>query len=177
MEVMLMIYQELKSLDAERWTLGSIIDSPDTILIISDIIQPHDFFSKNNQIIYSSCLELWVDGLLNIINLNEKLKEKGKLDDVGGLDYIVSLSIIPTTANIKHHANLIKKFSLLRKIYELGNNIINQNNITDIKEVIVDIESQLINIEQEIRAHTKISSKDIIREIYKDWDNTIPSKT
>src|SRR3990167_5001048 len=120
----------LKSLEAEQWVIGSILNSPDTILTISDIISPNDFYSKRNQIIYSNCLELWIDGDLDTLHLTERLKEKGQLEESGGIDYIVSLiTVTPTSANIKHHAEIVKKFAVLRNLYKLGNNLI--QTITD----------------------------------------------
>jgi replicative DNA helicase len=171
-----MSYEKIQSLEAEQWVLGSILNEPDTILIVSDIITPNDFYSKKNQAIYSCCLELWVDGLLNIINLHERLKEKGILDEYGGVDYISYLSLIPTSANIKHYANIVKKYSILRGLYILGNNLISTiDNTSDVKEVITKTEDELIHLSQRLLSQSSVSAQEIIKDIYNEWDNKTPT--
>jgi len=166
----------LKSLEAEQWVIGSILNSPDSILIISDIISPDDFYSKRNQIIYSNCLELWIDGDLDTLHLTERLKEKGQLEESGGIDYIVSLiTVTPTSANIKHHAEIVKKFAVLRNLYKLGNNLIQTiTDTSDIKRVETFEEDRLKTAATEIfpweqdKANTPAPRQDFV---------TFPEKT
>ena len=149
--------------------------SPDSILIISDIISPDDFYSKRNQIIYSNCLELWIDGDLDTLHLTERLKEKGQLEGSGGIDYIVSLiTVTPTSANIKHHAEIVKKFAVLRNLYKLGNNLIQTiTDTSDIKRVITEVEDTILNLSQRFTPPSSITATEIIKEIYQEWDNKL----
>ena len=173
-----MSYQTLKSLEAESWVIGSILVEPDIILKISDVITYEDFYSKKNQIIYSACMELWIDEMLDTLHLTERLKEKNKLDEAGGIDYIVNLSVnTPTTANIQQYVGTIKKFSILRSLYMLGNQITNTiKNDSDIKKVITEIEDTLIQTSQRLSPAKSITAQEIIKDIYREWENVLPAK-
>lgn len=173
-----MSYETLKSFEAESWVIGAILIETDIILKISDVITFDDFYSKKNQIIYSACMELWVDGLLDTLHLTERLKEKGKLDEAGGIDYIVNLATnTPTTANILHHIEIIKKFSILRSLYRLGNQITNTiKSDSDIKKVITEIEDTLMQTSQRLSLAKSITAQEIIKEIYREWENITPKK-
>lgn len=172
-----MSYETLKSLEAESWVIGSILTEPDTLLKISDVITFEDFFSKKNQIIYSCCMELWIDGMLDSLHLTERLKEKGKLDEAGGIDEIVKLSIIPTTVNILHHVNIVKKFSILRSLFRLGNQITNTiKSDSEIKKVITEIEDTIIQTSQRLSPARSITAQEIIKDIYREWESIIPVK-
>lgn len=168
-----MSYENIKSLNAESWVIGSILTEPDTLLTVSDIITTDDFYSNKHKIIYSACMELWLDGFLDVLHLTERLKEKGKLDEVGGIEAITELSVsIPTTVNIRHHTELVKKFSILRSLYRLGNKI--TATITDnsnVKDVILEIENEIIKANERITIKKGVSAIEIVKDIYREWDN------
>jgi len=80
------------NLDAEQSVIGSMIMDRDAIVDVSDILTKEDFYSAQNAILYENMIELFKEGMaVDLITLNNRLREKNIPEDVAGMSYIADI--------------------------------------------------------------------------------------
>ncbi len=100
--------------------MGGILINNDAINNVIDIITPEDFYKESHSAIYGAMVELYnQDEPIDIITVSQYLAFQNKLDVIGGTEYLASLvESVSTSAGITHHAQIIKEFSIRRKLIE-----------------------------------------------------------
>jgi len=108
------------SIEAEQAVLGGILINNDAINSVLDIIAPDDFYKESHSAIYEAMVELYnQDEPIDIITVSQYLAAHNRLDTTGGTEYLTSLvESVSTSAGIVHHAQIIKDFSIRRKLIE-----------------------------------------------------------
>jgi len=107
-----------QNLDAEQAVLGTILLQDKSILKIAEILSPEDFYRDAHKTIYRAMLDLFErrepHDLITIANI---LTDRNKLDEVGGAAYLAQLTdVIPFSGSLVHHAEIIRKKSVLRQL-------------------------------------------------------------
>ena len=112
-------------LDAEEAVLGSLLIDSEAIPEIDTIIGTEDFFSEQNQLVYSACHNLSLrDEAINQITVAQELVRHGKLDEIGGASYLSHLvSIVPTSLHVKHYAQIVFRLSTMRRLISAAGQI------------------------------------------------------
>ncbi len=112
-------------LDAEEAVLGSLLIDNEAITEIDTIIGTEDFFSEQNQLVYSACHNLFLrDEAINQITVAQELVRHGKLDEIGGASYLSHLvSIVPTSLHVKHYAQIVFRLSTMRRLISAAGQI------------------------------------------------------
>ena len=97
-----------QNLDAERACLGSMLLDREAIEIAIDTLKEDDFYSAQHRIVFKAVLELYNQAIpVDIITLNNYLKNSNELEKVGGVVYVSSLlDEVPTSANIEYYAKI-----------------------------------------------------------------------
>ncbi|HDL3291888.1 TPA: replicative DNA helicase, partial [Mannheimia haemolytica] len=113
------------SIEAEQAVLGGIMLSNDHWDNVAERVQPHDFYNYAHRIIFEQMAELVRHNKpIDIITLDQALKDKGVLQDVGGFAYLAELSKnTPSAANILAYADIVRDRSDLRSVISAGNQI------------------------------------------------------
>ncbi|MCF6185869.1 MAG: replicative DNA helicase [Desulfobulbaceae bacterium] len=107
-----------QNLDAEQAVLGTVLLQDNSILKIAEILSPEDFYRDAHKTIYRSMLDLFEKrephDLITVANL---LGDRNKLEEIGGPAYLALLTdIIPFSGTLVHHAEIIRKKSVLRQL-------------------------------------------------------------
>jgi replicative DNA helicase len=112
-------------LDAEEAVLGSLLIDSESITEIDTIIGAEDFFSEQNQLVYTACRNLFLrDEAINQITVAQDLVRQTKLDDIGGVSYLSHLvSIVPTSLHIRHYAQIVFRLSIMRRLISAAGQI------------------------------------------------------
>jgi len=112
-------------LDAEEAVLGLLLIDNEAIPEIDTIIGTEDFFSEQNQLVYSACHNLSLrDEAINQITVAQELVRHGKLDEIGGASYLSHLvSIVPTSLHVKHYAQIVFRLSTMRRLISAAGQI------------------------------------------------------
>ena len=113
------------SIEAEQSVLGSMIMDHDAVIVASEILIPSDFYRPDHSQIFGAIMELYTTGNpIDLITIQDKLVQKGVLEQVGGLAYIAELaSSVPTSAHIKQYAKIVQEKSTLRKLIKVSSDI------------------------------------------------------
>jgi replicative DNA helicase len=106
--------------DAEEAVIGSLLIDGTAIYKIAALLEPSDFYSERNSLIYGACLALYQrpeSETINQITVAQELDRQGKLAECGGAAYLSHLiSICPTSLDIEDYANIVYRLSIMRQL-------------------------------------------------------------
>ncbi|MFA6050500.1 MAG: replicative DNA helicase [Candidatus Paceibacterota bacterium] len=141
-----------QALESEMALLGGIMQSPDAIHEVNDLLTPDCFYADKHKAIFETMLELNGRGdPIDLISLSSRLSEKNLLDRVGGRSYLTELiQSIPPASNIRHYAELVKKKYTLRRLIQSAEQIgeMGFDEGTAIDELLDKAEKQIFDISQ-----------------------------
>lgn len=108
-------------IEAERSVLGAMLLSGAALDAARVMLRTEDFFLLRHRMIWEAMLELSAqstDSLgIDNVQLCDKLRQLGKLDDCGGVSYIAELvQDVVSAAQILTHARIVKEHSLRRQL-------------------------------------------------------------
>lgn len=103
---------------AEQSVLGAVFISPDTIISLTDELDPDDFYKPANKIVFKTMLSLFKKGEpIDATTMVSALTNQGEIKEIGGLNYVVELvNSTPTSKNVEHYAKLVKEKATLRRV-------------------------------------------------------------
>ena len=115
------------ALEAEAAVLGAmILDYRVCGEVVQILSGAADFFKPAHMAIYQALVELYDQHQsIDVVQLQQKLRDQGVLEQVGGLDYVVELAeSTPLAASAGHYARIVKDKSTLRRLIESAGRII-----------------------------------------------------
>ncbi|HII3839955.1 TPA: replicative DNA helicase [Pasteurella multocida] len=144
--------KEMYSLESEQSVLGSLLVKNDCFDEVSAIIHTEDFYIVHHKIIFNAISSLLHQGQpVDILTLEQKLKEEKNFQENGTLAYIAELvKNTPSAANAKAYAELISEYSRRRQLHCLGQYIIDNTkkhcSIPEFDHILAESEKSLFNI-------------------------------
>ena len=125
MDEELMQRQQPQSLEAEQAVLGSILIDSRCVTDVIGLLQPGDFYLKQNQQIFETIYTMFnFSQTIDPVTVLDKMKELGYYDD-RSRDYILQLmEITPTAANVVRYANIVRDKAMLRGLGKAGEEIV-----------------------------------------------------
>jgi replicative DNA helicase len=109
--------------EAEQGVLGCVLLSPNDCL--GECIEkfkdgPEVFYDLRHQTIFAVLLELFEKRqAIDVITLQQLLKDKQLLEQVGGIAYLASLpDAVPSAANLSYYVEIVQEKHLLRKMIQ-----------------------------------------------------------
>jgi len=107
--------------EAEQGVLGCVLLSPNDCLgqcIEKLKAGAEHFYDLRHQTIYSSLVEMYDHReAIDIITLQQRLKDKQLLDEIGGIPYLNALQDgVPSAANLSYYLDIVLEKFLLRKM-------------------------------------------------------------
>ena len=112
-------------IDAEEAVIGSLLIDGTAIYKITTLLQPPDFYSERNSLVYEACLSLYQRSeAINQITVAQELARREKLEACGGAAYLSHLiSICPTSLDIEHYAQIVHRLSVMRRLISAADQI------------------------------------------------------
>lgn len=109
------------SIEAECGVLGCILLSPNDCMgdCITKLKAAADtFYDLRHQTIYATMQEMYdARDAIDLVTLQQKLRDRKQLDNVGGLVYLSSLAdAVPSAANLEYYLNIVREKYLLRRL-------------------------------------------------------------
>ena len=113
------------SKSAEQSVIGSMILDPETVITVTVILEAEDFYDKRYGLIFSAITGLEKEGKpIDIITIENRIKEMDQPLGAIETDVLKELVIaVPTSVNVVHHAEIVYKNSLLRKLIKVAEKI------------------------------------------------------
>lgn len=141
-----------QNIEAEQSVLGSLMLDKNAIIRVADILQPGDFYRPNHNVIFDVMVELYENGQpIDFLTMNNRLEERGKLEEIGGPAYLSTLvNIVPTAAHTLHYAKIVHHKKVLRDLIEAAEDIAKLGFMEEenIERVLDEAEQRIFKISQ-----------------------------
>lgn len=139
------------SIEAEQAVLGGILLSNTHWENVVEHVIAEDFYTAAHRLIFQELENLARQNQpMDLITLDQALKNKGVIEDVGGFAYLAELSKnTPSAANIIAYADIVREKAVLRELIGVGNNIAQiayQPKGRDIKTILDEAEREVFQI-------------------------------
>jgi replicative DNA helicase len=108
--------------EAESAVLGAmILDSACIDDVAEIIVRPEDFYNPAHTALYDVIIRLHRDNIpIDMVMLNQKLRDQGKLEQIGGVEYLIALGdSVPSSSSAKYYAGVVREKALARDMYDL----------------------------------------------------------
>ncbi len=105
--------------------LGAMLVSGNAVAIVSELLQPDDFYRRSHATIYQTILDMYGRGEnVDSITLTNALSNRGLLDEVGGKAVVHTLAAtVPAVANARHYAQIVRDTATYRGLIRAGTEI------------------------------------------------------
>jgi len=112
--------------EAEQAVLGAMLLDQDAALKAVQILEDASFYREAHRRIFRAMVALLDRGdVLDPLVLRDELDRRADLDAAGGMDYLAELlDTVPTAANIEFHARIVRDKALLRRLIEVGTQLV-----------------------------------------------------
>ena len=139
------------AVEAEAALIGSIILD---WRVAGDVIQvlhgSEDFYKPAHAALYETLLELYDEHQsIDMVQLNQRLVDKGMLEQVGGLEYLVQLAEqVPSAASANHYARIVREKAIIRRLIEVSGDVLHAcyNSAEPAQELLDQAERQIFEI-------------------------------
>src|SRR6188768_2772564 len=117
------------SAEAEQGVLGCVLLDPNTCLglcIEKFKPGPEVFYDLRHQTIYESFVAMYDKREpIDIIVLQQRLKDRGLLDQIGGIAYLNALQdAVPSAANLSYYLDIVEEKFLMRKMIQTCSGVV-----------------------------------------------------
>lgn len=159
------------SLEAEVAVLGGLLNDPDAVTRVVEIIDDTMFFREAHRRIFRAVSRLFArSAVVDVITVGDELRNTGELDSSGGLPYLAELlDAVPTAANIQYHARIVQSKALLRRLIDASSQIVRdvyEQGERPVEEVLDQAEQRIFKVAQSHDRGGFVRIKQILRETF-----------
>lgn len=162
------------SLEAEQAVLGGIMLSNQYWDGVSERVIAADFYTSAHRLIFQEMENLVrSESPIDLITLDQALKNKGISDEVGGFAYLAELSNnTPNSINILAYADIVREKAILRELIAVSNRIAESSyhpQGKDIKLILDDAEREVFAIAEK-RSNSDEGPQNVVGVLEKTLD-------
>ena len=170
-----------QNLEAEQSTLGSMMIDRGALEKGVEILKPVDFYREAHGSIFD-CLTSLAERNepVDIVTVQEELRNRKKLDLVGGTEYLLALiDSVPSSANIEYYAKIVEEKAILRRLIDSCSQIISWSHKgeDDAESIIDKAERQIFQISQkrmgEYFSHIRVLAHQAFEKIELQYNHNI----
>jgi len=112
-------------MEAEQSVLGGLMLDNEAWELIADLINEKDFYRHDHALIFRAIAALSEsDKPYDVVTMSDWLEQRKELDNIGGLAYLgILANDTPTAVNIKAYAEIVREYSVLRNLIQVGHQI------------------------------------------------------
>jgi replicative DNA helicase len=162
--------------EAEQGVLGCVLLSPGDCL--GDCVEKFKsgsevFYDLRHRTVYEVLVEMYDKReAIDVITLQQRLKDKQQLDQVGGIAYLASLpDTVPSAANLGYYLEIVQEKHILRKMIQTCTEVVGRvyDHEGEVDALLDEVERDILRI-SEARVEGKT---DKIKELVKKAITTI----
>jgi replicative DNA helicase len=162
------------SIEAEQGVLGCVLLAPNEKLgetIEKFKVGSEVFYDLRHRTVYELLVEMYdKKEPIDLITLQQKLKDRQQLEAVGGLPYLASLpDAVPSAANLDYYQEIVREKYLLRKMIQTCTEVVGRvyEHEGEIEALLDEVEKDILHI-SEARVESESSTiKDLVRTAIK----------
>jgi len=159
------------SIEAEQGVLGCVLLDPSTGLpaCIEKFKGGKEvFYDLRHQALYEVLVEMSeAREAIDLITVQQRLKDKGMLEAVGGVAYLGQLQdAVPSAANLGYYAEIVREKRLLRNLLQTATGVISRIYETeaDVDEFVDQVEAELLRAGEERVESSTQGIKDLVHK-------------
>lgn len=165
--------------EIERAVIGACIISPDALSRVIEILKPEDFYDISARTVYRVILRMYESGSqVDILTVSDELMKAGEFDRIGGEAYITEvLSRITTTVNAGYHADILKGYSVRRKLISACEKIsgLAYKGDKETPEILSETERLIFDASQGKEAIMPLSAGEISEGVFREIEEAYKS--
>jgi replicative DNA helicase len=157
--------------EAEQGVLGCIMLSPnDCMGICIEKLKggPETFYDLRHQTIFSILGEMYDSReAIDLITLQQQLKNKQLLDEVGGLTYLSALpDMVPSSANLEYYLDIVREKFLLRKMIQTCTEVVARvyDYEGEVDTLLDEVEKEVLRINESRVQENVVTVKDLVKK-------------
>jgi replicative DNA helicase len=157
------------SIEAEQGVLGCVMLSPNDCLGIC--IEKFKkgvevFYDLRHQVIFDTLIEMYDSKHpIDLITLQQKLKDKNQLEPVGGVTYLSALpDAVPSAANLEYYVEIVREKYILRKMILTCTGVVGKvyDHEGKVDGLLDEVERDILKISEERVEGTSMAMKDLV---------------
>jgi replicative DNA helicase len=162
--------------EAEQGVLGCVLLSPNDC--VGECVEKFKagaevFYDLRHRTIFEALVEMYDQReAIDLITLQQRLKNKQRLDEVGGLAYLGSLpDAVPSAANLSYYLDIVLEKYILRKMIQTCTEVVGRvyEHEGEVDALLDEVERDILRISE-----TRVEGKtDKIKELVYKAINTI----
>jgi len=158
------------SLEAEQGVLGSVLLSPHECL--GECVErlksgPEVFYDLRHQSIYEVLVEMYdAKTPIDLITLQQRLRDRNQLDTVGGFTYLASLpDSTPSSANLGYYLDIVREKYILRRLIRACTDVVGRvhEHEGEVDGLLDEVERDILRISEDRVESTSRTVKDLVR--------------
>jgi replicative DNA helicase len=139
-----------QAVEVEEAVLGAMLIEHEAATIALQMLRPEDFYKPAHRIIFETIYELYErDNPLDLLTVENELRDKNLLDQVGGGSYLSDLTrSVSSAANIDYHSQIIAEKAIKRNLILGCTDIIKNayDTTTDAYDVLDSAEQRIFDL-------------------------------
>jgi len=155
---------------AEKIVLSCLLISYEAVEITIKTVRVETFYFINHQEIYKAIVEMYRKKVpINVISVNDFLKETGCLEKIGGTKVLLELlNQIPNLVYLEEYIQLIQDKFLRRSLINLGYEAINSAYITNIplEKTLTDFEKKSFKLTSELIEEKRLTTAELFSTVF-----------
>lgn len=167
--------------EAEQGVLGGIFIDPSRFSDAISLLEPSDFYSRKNQLIFQTMIDLvQEDKTIDVLVISDRLADQHQLEAIGGSAYLAELaSKTPLARNVQYYAGIVADKAKLRHLIKTSRDIISQayQDSDQVEEVIEDAQTKILEIGANRNGAGFKKISDILQESYEQIEEMAKNKS
>jgi replicative DNA helicase len=159
------------SIEAEQGVLGCVLLSPHDCMgeCIEKLKSGGDvFYDLRHQTLFQTLTEMYdAKQAIDLITLQQRLKNIQQLENVGGLAYLSSLpDAVPSAANLEYYLDIVLEKYLLRKMIQTCTGIVGRvfDYEGQVDALLDEVERDILRISEERVAGASLTIKELVNK-------------
>ncbi|HYE29870.1 MAG TPA: replicative DNA helicase [Methylomirabilota bacterium] len=159
------------SIEAEQGTLGCVFLSPNECMgTCLEVLRSGTkvFYDLRHQVIFDLLAEMYdKKEAIDLITVQQHLKDSGQLETIGGLAYLASLAdSVPSAANLPYYLDIIREKYLLRRMIQTCTSVVSRayDNEGEVNTLLDEAERDVLLIGQERAEQKSTGIRDLVRQ-------------
>ena len=157
------------SIEAEQGVLGCALLAP--IECLGECIErlpsgPEAFYDLKHKVIFQLLIEMYDEKqAIDLITLQQRLKDNKQLEGVGGLIYIASLpDKVPSAANLAYYLDIVREKHVLRRMIHACTEVLTRvyEHEGDVDVLLDTVERDILRISESQIGSVALSMKDLV---------------
>jgi len=159
------------SLEAEQGVLGCVFLSPNECL--GECIQrfrsgPEVFYDLRHRTLFELLVGMYDrKEAIDLITVQQRLKDKGQLESVGGLAYLGTLAdAVPSAANLAYYVDIVREKHILRRMIHACTAVVGRvyEHEGEVDALLDEVERDILHISEERVESATRSIKDLVHK-------------